>query len=276
MKITIITPCYNAEDFITKTIDSVINQSGDFEIEYIIVDGNSKDNTLAIINSYKNNWSLNSNSEIIVLSEKDNGMYDALSKGFKLSTGEIITYINADDILMPNALSTIADIFKTNADVKWVTCGNLNINEKGEIINFRLPLNYDKDLVLKGYYGKKLPFIQQEGTFWKKEIMDKVDLDVLKSFKYAGDYYIWHCFSKYYSLYIIQTFLAGFRIRKGQLSENLALYFNEYNKICDKPTIISEIKFLYYSIFIFLENFVRSRLKKNFIYYTEIWRLYER
>src|ERR1700733_2398323 len=91
MKITIITVCYNACHCIEKTIKSVINQTYP-NIEYIIIDGASTDGTLEVINKYKNHVQK-------LISEKDNGIYDAMNKGVRHCSGEIIYFLNADDRL---------------------------------------------------------------------------------------------------------------------------------------------------------------------------------
>lgn len=105
MKISIITVCYNAEKYIKTCIDSVLSQ--DYKnIEYIIVDGNSKDGTVAIIKSYGDaitKW----------ISEPDKGLYDAMNKGLAMATGEIIGFISSDDILAhPKVISTVASLLE--------------------------------------------------------------------------------------------------------------------------------------------------------------------
>lgn len=104
MKVSIITVVKNNEDKIEKCINSVINQSYK-DIEYIIIDGNSSDNTKSIIQKYK--------SQIdILLSEKDKGIWDAMNKGINLATGDIIGFLNSDDVYYPNAIQTVVDYFK--------------------------------------------------------------------------------------------------------------------------------------------------------------------
>lgn len=103
MRISIITVCYNAADTIESTILSVVNQDYD-KIEYIIIDGGSKDNTADIVSKYRKNIDL-------FISEKDNGIYDAINKGIQAASGEIIGLLNADDEFFNN--SVVSDIAKT-------------------------------------------------------------------------------------------------------------------------------------------------------------------
>jgi len=102
MKVSIVTVCYNSAKHIKSAIDSVINQSYD-NIEYIIIDGASKDNTLEIIQSYGNKIAK-------VVSEPDKGIYDAMNKGLKMATGDVVGIINSDDFYMNN--NVIADVVK--------------------------------------------------------------------------------------------------------------------------------------------------------------------
>jgi glycosyltransferase involved in cell wall biosynthesis len=107
MKISIITVCFNAEKTIEQTIKSVLSQTY-ANIEYIIVDGKSTDSTLKIVNKYKKQISK-------IVSEKDKGLYDAMNKGVKLAKGEIIYFLNADDVLIDkNVVSKVMKEFGNN------------------------------------------------------------------------------------------------------------------------------------------------------------------
>lgn len=108
-KISIITVCYNSALTIEKTIQSVISQ--DYaDREYIIVDGLSTDGTMGIVNRYRDRID-------VIISEKDEGISDAFNKGIRRATGDVIVLINADDILLPGALSKVAQVWTPEVDV---------------------------------------------------------------------------------------------------------------------------------------------------------------
>lgn len=90
MKISVITPSLNQGEFIEKTIQSVLNQEGDFELEYIVIDGGSTDNTLDIIKKYQDS--------LIWVSEKDRGQSDAINKGFNMASGDLLAWLNSQMI----------------------------------------------------------------------------------------------------------------------------------------------------------------------------------
>jgi len=124
-KISIITICFNSEKTIFKTLESVKKQSFN-NIEHIIIDGASNDKTLEICKEYSNS--------IKIISEQDNGVYDAFNKGLKLATGEIIGFLNSDDVFYnENSIQDIVDAFSKNeTDIVY---GNLDyVNEESKVI----------------------------------------------------------------------------------------------------------------------------------------------
>jgi glycosyltransferase involved in cell wall biosynthesis len=274
VKISIITPCYNSEKYIEETIESVLSQRGNFEIEYIIVDGGSTDKTIAIVKKYKKSiesgeFPIKCNRVSFVhLSEKDDGMYDALTKGFKLATGDIIAYINSDDLYLPNAFSVASDIFIKYPDVDWITGASVGNNEKGQIIDCLSPFKYRRDFIRKGIYGTILMFIPQESTLWRRTLLDDLDLDLLKKYKFAGDFYLWYTFSKKTDLHIIQSCLGGFRVRSGQISRKKKEYLKEFIRIAERKVFVDVIvAYLYKLITYFTPNVVKQILNKQIIYY---------
>ena len=124
MKVSIITPTFNSDETIEYTIKSILSQSYK-NIEHIIIDKESSDKTLSIISKYKKEY----NGRLIVVSEKDDGLFDAMNKGIKMASGEIIGILNSDDVLSgPNIIKTIVDTFK--ADKSDIVFGDLLYIEK--------------------------------------------------------------------------------------------------------------------------------------------------
>src|SRR5258706_14326400 len=99
--VTIVTPSLNQGSFIEETIVSVLSQQYPY-LEYIIMDGGSTDSTLSVLKKYA--------GRVQWYSEKDNGQTDAINKGMRMATGEIVAYLNADDILLPGSLLLVAEI----------------------------------------------------------------------------------------------------------------------------------------------------------------------
>ena len=171
-KISIITISYNAEVTIEKTLKSIKSQSYD-NIEHIIVDGGSKDNTLEICNSYPHV------SKII--SEPDKGVYDAFNKGIKSATGDVIGFLNADDTFYnENSIQDIVDAFSNNeTDIVY---GNLNyVNEESKVIRNWISRPYEKGLLKKAWK------IAHPSFYCKKEVYDRLG-GYNDSFKIAGDF----------------------------------------------------------------------------------------
>lgn len=274
MKISIVTPCYNAEKYIEETIESVLGQRGDFEIEYVIMDGGSTDQTLNIVREYKD-WIESGKVPIkcnkvnlTYVSEEDEGLYDALAKGFRLVTGDVVAYVNSDDFYLPNAFSTVTEIFGRHPDVEWLTGMITGYNEKGQIIDCLLPFRFDRASIQKGICGTILPFIQQESTFWKRKLVDDLDLDLLKKHKFAGDFYMWYTFSKNTDLYIIYSCLGGFRSRPGQVSKQRDKYFKEFLSVAEKKNMMDVlVAYLFKGVTYFVPNIIKRTLSRKMIYF---------
>jgi len=113
MKVSLITVCYNSAVTICTCFDSVFSQQG-VELEYIVVDGGSKDDTVQIIKEYSTRLSFK------WISERDEGMYDAINKGIKMATGDVVGILNADDILeSPDTLAHVAEAFADDVDAVY-------------------------------------------------------------------------------------------------------------------------------------------------------------
>lgn len=237
MKFSILTPSFNSEKFIEETIQSVITQRGNFDLQYIVIDGGSTDDTCNIVNDFITKHQNNQlkvyckSLSIQLISEPDNGMYDALAKGFKLVDGDWIGYINSDDFYLPNAFKSIQIVHDNFKKINWLTAKNTWYNKHGFICGSQLPLTYKKEYILNGVYGNELPFIQQESTFWKKELLDILNLKEFASYQLAGDFYLWYCFAQKSMPFIINTNISGFRIHEANQSLEIEKYRVEMENI---------------------------------------------
>ncbi|MCB9251784.1 MAG: glycosyltransferase [Flavobacteriales bacterium] len=275
MKISVITPVLNGEAHIEQTIRSVMDQKGDFELEYLIFDGGSDDRTISIVEGLIEEYEDLHNKgkmkglKITLYREKDHGMYDAIAKGIKRSTGDILCYINSDDFFLPNSFQCITTVFTSFSQIMWLTGFPIRYNEKGELIRVQIPFLYHRKLIQTGFHGTLLPFIQQESVFFRRSLASHLDHKRLSEFKLAGDHYLWHHFAKQgYDLYILESLLSGNRIRSGQLSENKTKYLEEFRKISDPAGIQDELRAILIRMVDKLAGqSLKRRLSKHRVYY---------
>jgi glycosyltransferase involved in cell wall biosynthesis len=286
-KIYIITPSFNSERTIERTIESVIAQVGDFQTHYHVQDGGSTDSTLEILKKYKQkiaageiNQSENS-FFFTYSSEPDSGMYDAIVKGFSrfdLDKSDWMTWLNADDTFAPDAFSTIAKISQNDMckNVKWVSGRTSITEESGKNKNFLLKIN--RDVIADGLCdGTHWNFIQQEGTFFEYSLWNKLDKEYdFTSLLYAGDWNLWRIFAKYEDIYQVDQVLANFHIVQGQLSQiNRAAYLDEIDKLVpSKMRYLSFRKEQSTSQFSYLVNFnvAISVSKKSLVRTKKYWK----
>ncbi len=160
-KISIITPSFNQGQFLEETLLSVINQKYP-NIEYIVIDGGSKDNSVDIIKKYEKHLSY-------WVTEKDNGQSEAINKGFKKATGDIVCWINSDDILMPGALKKVATYFEKHSGVDLVNGYTLVMDEESNIL-----FNYFILKPKKWYAKHGVYYISQPSMFWKRNVFDTI------------------------------------------------------------------------------------------------------
>jgi glycosyltransferase involved in cell wall biosynthesis len=203
-RITVVTPSYNQAAYLEDTIRSVLDQ-GYANLEYIIIDGGSTDGSVEIIRKYEKQlayWT----------TEKDKGLYDGIQKGFSRSTGEIMTWINADDLQHKLCLSTVAEIFQQFPGVKWLMGANTFFNEAGQCFVFD-DLSYAQRWSRLRMELADGQFIQQESVFWKRELWEQAGGYIDQSWSLAADFELWLRFSRFQQLYSTSFLLAGFRFR---------------------------------------------------------------
>jgi len=210
VKISIITPSFNQVDYIGRTIDSVLLQKCS-SLELIVIDGGSTDGTVKILRNYgkKIKWS----------SEKDKGQSDAINKGLAMCEGEVVGYLNSDDVLLPGSLKKISNAF-SNKNVDWVTGKCKIIDEKDREI--RIWISKYKNFLLKFYRSGLLYVvnpISQPATFWRRRVYERVG-DFNEEEHLCMDYEYWLRVGKIYKLKVVDDYLAGFRVHGGSKSTN--------------------------------------------------------
>jgi glycosyltransferase involved in cell wall biosynthesis len=207
MKLSIVTPSYNQGEFIEQTITSVLMQKIN-ELEYIIIDGGSNDNTIEILKKYDKYltyW----------ISEPDSGQTNAINKGLKISTGEIVAYICSDDYYDSNVFDLVISIFKNNKDIDIIYGGCTFIDEFSKTLRIKKVDKYSNTKLLVkniiwqptvfmrrnvidscGYFDEKLNFAM-DYEYWLRAAKNKCNF-------YSVDknlaFYRWHKNSKTVSL----------------------------------------------------------------------------
>lgn len=223
-RITIVTPSYNQGRYIGKTIESVLSQ-GYPNLEYIIIDGGSTDDSPQIIESYADQlayW----------VSEPDNGQYDAINKGFSHATGDIMAYLNSDDMYCAWTLHQVAEMMGDCPEIEWLTSSYpMLFNPSKTIWQFQAPFGYTKRWFEWGWHLGNRPdkrgWIQQESTFWRRSLWEKAGGRLDSSLHYAGDFELWAQFWQHTHLVAVPVPLSLFRLHAEQKTTQLDAYIAE-------------------------------------------------
>lgn len=182
-RISIITPSFNQGQFIEETIRSVLLQNYP-NLEYIIIDGGSTDNTIEIIKKYQpwiSYW----------VSEPDRGQAHAINKGIKQATGTILAYLNSDDYYLPGALLQVANHFQKSSDIALLHGRCCYVDENGNKIGEQVGqiTRISEILDLWDFWWKKRQFVQPE-VFWRREITEQIGL-FNEELNFVLDYEYW-------------------------------------------------------------------------------------
>ena len=200
--VSIVTPSYNQGRFIEDTILSVKNQDYP-NIEHIVIDGGSLDNTVQILKKHEGKYNLK------WISEPDEGQSDALNKGFGMAKGQIIGWLNSDDVYFgKDTISYIVKLFLENPDTDVVYGDDMFIDSENNLFKARIFLNWSYSKILRGFS------ISQPATFFRNNVLIANHLN--SDLHFAMDFEFWLRLGKNHSFKHANRILAGNRIHKGR------------------------------------------------------------
>lgn len=231
-KISIVTPNRNGGEYLEQTILSVLNQNYP-NLEYIIIDGGSTDNSLEIIRKYEDKLAF-------WVSEPDKSLYDGIQKGFEKSTGEVMAWLNSDDMYHPGALFTVAEIFASFQEVDWLMGKPSTFDEYGRVVfcgDLKRWSKYD-------FYLYDYDWVQQESVFWRRKLWVEAGGKVETELKLAGDLELWLRFFRHAKIFVTEALIGGYRARsKNQFSlEQFEKYAEEADKVLKAEKISPDDK----------------------------------
>jgi glycosyltransferase involved in cell wall biosynthesis len=206
MKISVVTPCLNQHSFLTRTARSILSQQGSFELEWIVVDGGSTDATFAFL---KDTAAVD--PRLRFSSQPDRGQADALNRGFAQASGDVVAWLNSDDLYVPGALAQVAETFAGNSDIQWLI-GRCQIIDADDRV-IRAAVTRYKNRLLDRFSHRNLlreNCISQPAVFWRRTFGAEVgELDT--SLHYAMDYDLWLRMAGKSDPLILRDTLASFR-----------------------------------------------------------------
>lgn len=225
-RISIVTPSLNQSVFLRHAMQSVLGQ-GYPELEYVVIDGGSTDGSLEIIREHADRlayW----------VSKPDGGQYEAINEGFSHTSGDIMAWLNADDMYLPWAFSLVAELFSRFPEIEWLTSlFPLVWDRNGLAVRCKQLDGFNRQEFLRGaylmgpgWYAKH--FLQQEATFWRRSLWQRAGAGLDPSLTLAGDFELWARFFEQSEVYGVEAPIAGFRLHGDQKSvRNLKGYIEE-------------------------------------------------
>lgn len=205
MRVSIVTPSFNQANFLARTARSVLSQTGDFDLKWIVIDGGSGDGTVELLKSLND-------PRLSWVSEKDRGQAHALNKGLQAVNGDVIGWLNSDDLYLPGAIATAVDALHRDPTAQWIVGSYQIIDESDNVI--RPSVSRYKERALRKYRFRSLlreNFISQPAVFWRNEFGRRIGA-VDESLHWTMDYDLWLRMGRACDPLIIPRPLAQFRL----------------------------------------------------------------
>ena len=223
--IALVTPSFNTAPYLAETLESALLQ-GYPALEYVVVDGGSTDGSLQILERYRERL-----HALVV--EPDDGHADAINKGFALTSGSIMGWINSDDLLHRNALATVDAIFAAFPQVDWITGIPTTAlgGREDDATEFRVKAA--RRFTYGDFLAGDFRWLQQESTFWRRSLWDRAGGRLDTSLRLAVDFDLWMRFFRHARPHTVDALIGAFRRREGQRS---AVLMDEYLAEVDAVT----------------------------------------
>lgn len=231
LSISLVTPSFNQAAFLPAALDSVLAQNYP-NLEYIVVDGGSNDGSRDVVAARAGRlawW----------CSEPDGGLYDALNKGFSHARGEIMGWLNSDDLQFPSTLRAVGEIFARFPEVEWLaSLAPSTWSSDGNCLGVSHIEGFSRAAFLEGAYlpgaARHHGWIPQETVFWRRSLWEKTGAHLDSSLKFAGDFELWARFFERAELFGTPAPLAGFRTHRAQKSRSMETYLSEARAVLVK------------------------------------------
>lgn len=253
--LSIVIASYNYASYLEQAIKSILNQNfTDYEL--IIIDGGSTDNSVEIIKKYSDKISY-------WISEPDNGQSDAFNKGFKQASGKFGFWLNADDILLPNSLSVIAEYIQKYSNTNWFVANTIFFDENYKILRCRKGPKWKDCLIKNGVI-----YVYGPSSIFSLDLLHKVDGFDINLF-YSMDTDLWMRFVKDGNRFIrINHYVWGFRIHEQSKTSHTLVGESNPKFLAEQKYILQKNKWSYSKIksrLLFMYKFISGSYLKSFI-----------
>jgi glycosyltransferase involved in cell wall biosynthesis len=233
-------PTFNSAEYLGHSLASLLDgQPGEFDLHVRVQDGGSSDGTVAVAEEWARRVASGgvpnaTRRRLSIVSAEDAGLYDAVAAAFDSVAGEapdVLTWLGSDDLLMAGALATVANVFERFPRIRWLTGQPQVVDGQGAWYTGWSLAGFARRNLRRGLHeGRGLPFVMQEGTFWRSSLYREAG-GLRRDLRLAGDFDLWRRFARTDDLVMCSFPLGAWRHRSGQASGDKAGYYREVDRV---------------------------------------------